>query len=328
MNRIRQQRLMKQAPTLSSALFRYVTEVAKPGSRKQAESLQRIWSATTIGNRSIATITQHELQDFVDEWLMTLAASTICRRFAIISHMYNVARKSWKLDWLTNPVTLVQLPVVDDARDRRIFDRISLRGVPIDECPRSELDWVLNATRSLQLPTIIHLAVETGMRRGEIAGIHREHIDLTSGWVYLPKTKNGTSRYVPLSPWAKYVLRLYVADKPRRGPIFGMDPDAVTKTWIRAVRMARENYERLCEQHGRRPQKAYFHDLRFHDLRHEATSRLAKIFQIHELAKITGHKDTRMLLRYYHPHGGELSKKLARSDMGRKQLERIKLLAA
>ncbi len=328
MKNVRQQRLKKQAPTLSVALARYVAEVAKPGSRKQAHSLRRIWSATRLGNRSIAAINHHELQGLVDEWLISLAASTICRRFAVISHMYNVAKKLWALPWLENPVSLVLLPAVDDARDRRIFDRISLRGVPADECPRSELDWILNATRSKQLPTIVHLAVETGMRRGEIAGIRREHIDLTAGWIYLPKTKNGSSRYVPLSPWAKYVLRLYVYDKPRRGRIFGMDPDAITKTWIRAVRMAKANYEALCTKYRRRSQPAYFYDLRFHDLRHEATSRLAKVLQIHELAKVTGHKDTRMLLRYYHPRGGELAQKIARSDMGRKQIEHIKILVA
>ena len=51
-------------------------------------------------------------------------------------------------------------------------------------------------------------------------------------------------------------------------------------------------------------------DLRFHDLRHEATSRLAEIFPLHELTKITGHQDTRMLMRYYHPRAEDLAKKL------------------
>jgi len=51
-------------------------------------------------------------------------------------------------------------------------------------------------------------------------------------------------------------------------------------------------------------------DLRFHDLRHEATSRLASIFPMHELTKITGHKDPRMLMRYYHPRAEDLAKRL------------------
>ncbi|WP_239005636.1 tyrosine-type recombinase/integrase, partial [Salmonella enterica] len=48
----------------------------------------------------------------------------------------------------------------------------------------------------------------------------------------------------------------------------------------------------------------------FHDLRHEATSRLAEIFPMHELTKITGHKDPRMLMRYYHPKAEDLALKL------------------
>ncbi|MNY36999.1 Phage integrase family protein [compost metagenome] len=50
--------------------------------------------------------------------------------------------------------------------------------------------------------------------------------------------------------------------------------------------------------------------LRFHDLRHEAASRLAEIFPLHELTKITGHESTRMLMRYYHPRPEDLAKKL------------------
>jgi len=58
------------------------------------------------------------------------------------------------------------------------------------------------------------------------------------------------------------------------------------------------------------PAQNFLVDLRFHDLRHEATSLLAAIFPMHELAKITGHKDPRMLMRYYHPKAEELAKRL------------------
>ncbi|WYX27112.1 hypothetical protein WJ969_31320 [Achromobacter xylosoxidans] len=80
----------------------------------------------------------------------------------------------------------------------------------------------------------------------------------------------------------------------------------------------------MCRHYGRRPNPAYFRDLRFHDLRHEGTSQLATVFQIHELAKVNGNVDTRMLLRYYHPHGRELAQKLARSQLGRRQLEEMR----
>ncbi|UWU06387.1 tyrosine-type recombinase/integrase [Escherichia coli] len=74
----------------------------------------------------------------------------------------------------------------------------------------------------------------------------------------------------------------------------------------RAVKRARERYEKtnsLCDE-------SFLKDLRFHDLRHEATSRLAEIFPMHELTKITGHKDPRMLMRYYHPKAEDLALKL------------------
>ena len=105
-----------------------------------------------------------------------------------------------------------------------------------------------------------------------------------------------------------------------RGRIFAMRPGSVTRAFIRARRRARLRYEALC-RHGRRP-NGYFRDLRFHDLRHEGTSQLATVFQIHELAKVNGNVDTRMLLRYYHPHGRELAQKLARSPLGKRQLNR------
>jgi integrase len=55
-------------------------------------------------------------------------------------------------------------------------------------------------------------------------------------------------------------------------------------------------------------------NLTFHDLRHEATSRLAEQFQIHELMKITGHRSTKMLARYYHPRAEDMAKRMRRSS--------------
>jgi integrase len=74
--------------------------------------------------------------------------------------------------------------------------------------------------------------------------------------------------------------------------VFGLKPDSVTQA-----------FDRACQRAG-------LAGLHFHDLRHEATSRLADLLQAHELAKVTGHKDMRMVLRYYHPHASDLAKKL------------------
>lgn len=95
-----------------------------------------------------------------------------------------------------------------------------------------------------------------------------------------------------------------------QGAVFAMRPDGVARAFERAVQRARGRYEVECEEAGTRPRDGFLVDLRFHDLRHEATSRLAEVFPMHELTKITGHRDPRMLMRYYHPKAEKLAKKM------------------
>ncbi|MFO6421650.1 tyrosine-type recombinase/integrase [Hylemonella sp. W303a] len=313
------------APTLASAINRYLVEIStlKKGHRAE-QSIARTWLATRLASRPVDRIRNTDLLALRDEWLQNKAAATVVRRLAFISHVFTVLRKDWGWTELANPAQLVRRPSVNDARDRRLYDHITLRGISEAECPRDELTWIINHTRSEELPTIATLAVESGMRRGEICGIERQHVDLVHGVVKLPDTKNGTSREVPLTPTAKDCLRRFLDGKPLRGRIFSMTPGAVTRAFIRARKRARKGYEVVCRKHGRRPLPMYFQDLRFHDLRHEATSRLAPVFDLGEMAKVSGHRDTRMLLRYYHPRGWELARKLARSPLGRRQLEQLK----
>lgn len=317
------------SPTLAAAIDRYLTEVspAKKGGKSE-QSLARCWTTTRLAGRPIDRIKNTDLIAIRDEWLEEFKPATVVRRLAFLSHVFTVLRKDWGWPDLANPVQLVRRPTVADARDRRLHTQIRLRGISEEECPRTELDWLINATESEELPVIMTLAAETAMRRSEICGIQRQFVWLRASVIYLPDTKNGESRAVPLTPWAQECLRTYLADKPQRGLIFTMSPGAVTRAFIRARRRARRNYEALCAKHDRRPHPLYFQDLRLHDLRHEATSTLAPIFEMHELAKISGHKDTRMLLRYYHPDGRELAKKIAKSPHGRAQVAKIRALQA
>lgn len=318
-------RTRKSIPSLGQAIKRYLVEVSPTKKGLIAEqSIARIWLSTRVSTRPVDRIRASDLAELRDQWLKDRAPATVVRRMAFLSHVYTVIRKDWGFDQLANPVQLVRRPAVDDARDRRLFDRIALRGVPDGECPRHELDWIIRATRSTELPTILIVAKETGMRRSEVAGIRREQLDLMHRVVHLPHTKNGRARDVPLTPRAREALRRWVTGKPMRGPIFTMQPGSITRAFIRARRRARLRYEALCHQYNRRPNREYFLDLRFHDLRHEGTSQLATVFQIHELAKVNGNVDTRMLLRYYHPHGRELAQKLTCSALGKRQMEEMR----
>ena len=249
------------APTLSIAINRYLTEVSpkKKGAASE-QSIARTWLKTRLAGRPIDRIRNTDLISIRDEWASTYKPATIVRRLAFLSHVFTVLRKDWGWPDLANPVQLVRRPTVDDARDRRLYQQIRLRGVPESECPRSELEWIVEATKSQELPLIATLAVESTMRRSEVCGIRRENIDLRAGVVLLPDTKNGAARRVPLTPWALELLRQYLANKPLRGRIFSITPGSVTRAFIRARRRARQNYEDLCRKHGRRPQPDYFNN--------------------------------------------------------------------
>ncbi len=130
------------------------------------------------------------------------------------------------------------------------------------------------------------------MRQSELVHIRWQHIDLKRRTIFLPHTKNGDSRTVPLSTEAVAVL----TGLPRgiNGDLFsGVTTEAIKKAFIRAIR------------------RTAIEDFHFHDLRHEATTRLfERGLNIMEVSSITGHKDLRMLRRYTHLKAEDLAKKL------------------
>jgi integrase len=136
----------------------------------------------------------------------------------------------------------------------------------------------------------VQLAIETAMRRGELLSLRWEYVDLQERTVFLPMTKNGCSRHVPLSSAAVQILERL----PRAisGEVFPLTPNAVKQAFNRARA------------------DAGLDDLHLHDLRHEGASRLSERLNVLELASLTGHRDLRMLQRYTHPRASELAKKL------------------
>ncbi len=129
---------------------------------------------------------------------------------------------------------------------------------------------------------IASFAIETAMRRGEMLQLRWSHTHLAEGYLDLPGsiTKNQLPRLVPLSLRARRIL----AAQPRVGDfVFATNINTVKKGFKRALKRAN------CV------------DLRLHDLRHEATSRLFERTDLREteIGYVTGHTDPRMLQRYY-----------------------------
>lgn len=319
-----------EATTLHEALDRYEKEIT-PGKKSAAgeRSFLRIWRTTAMAKSLMATIRSADVAKLRDQWLQEYEPSTVLRRLAVLSHVFTIARKEWGMESLLNPVELVRKPRPNDARTRRIVAEVSQIGTgDVGEkdsqrnADNGELERVLAASGSILLPSVVWLAVETAMRRSEITGLRWENIDLERRVAHLPSTKNGSSRDVPLSTRAVNILialqkfdgELAEGDEESSvedSRVFRIRSDAVTRAFERAVLRAREVYLSNCKDSRKKPDPRYLTDLRFHDLRHEATSRLADIFPLHELTKITGHRDPRMLMRYYHPRAEDLAKRLA-----------------
>ena len=207
---------------------------------------------------------------------------TIRLDLALISKLYKHARQEWGMESLRNPVDAVRRPSLrGTARSRRLED--------------GEEEKLLKAAHDDLKPAIL-FALETAMRREEIASLAWPEISLKKRTAHLPRTKNGDARTVPLSRRAVAILRLQrrKLGSKGKGIVFGLTKDQITDRM--RVTVAR----------------AGLSDLRFHDLRHEATTRLFERgdFDMMEIASITGHKTLSMLRRYTHLRAENLARKL------------------
>jgi integrase len=120
---------------------------------------------------------------------------------AYISAIINHARREWRIN-VPNPVQMVRKPQSPQARSRVLTDAEVSKLLQALEPTGRRSHWTKPA---------VQLALATAMRRGELLSLKWEHIDLQGRTAFLPDTKNGESRTVPLSSVAVQVL----AELPR-----------------------------------------------------------------------------------------------------------------
>lgn len=306
--------------TLTDALNRYKREVTAGKKSAYGEGclIERL-KQTRLAQYSLATIQGADIAAYRDERSAEgAAANTVRIELALLSHLYTVAASDWGMP-LVNPVKQARKPKLPKGRERRLDPRTDENGKNeeqrlLDACDRS---------KSRHIGPIVRLAIETGMRRGEILGLIWEHVDLRHMTAHLPDTKNGDSRTVPLSPAARRVLLTLNLPKGLRRSLQGRATRTATELshagrGVKVHRRARRGvvfgigdsgfvhtFSRVCE-------KAGIAGLHFHDLRHEATSRFfERGLDMMEVASITGHKSLSMLKRYTHLRASDLAKKLA-----------------
>lgn len=269
-----------EATLIRDLLERYENEVL-PSKRGRAADRSRLKTLDHVfGSYRLASLTSAQIARFRDQRLRVVSPQTVVHELNLLNRVLKTATMDWGIA-LPNalPTSLVRKPKKPPGRDRRVTE--------------DELQRILAASESAELRAVVTLAVETAMRRNEIASLAWEHVDLQRRIAYLPKTKTDTPRHVPLS--SKAIAALQSLDVRSEGPVFALRGESMSQA-----------FERSCEPH-----RANVANLRFHDLRHEATSRLfERGLSVMEVAAITGHKTLEMLKRYTHLRAEDLVKKL------------------
>lgn len=254
----------------------------------------RCWQKRDLAKMQLHDIRPTDIANARDQRLEEVSFGSVRREFDAISAVFTYAVKEWGL-CSSNPVKQIRKPPHGEARERR---------VEIDEVTR-----IIAASKAPDFAAIVWLAYETAMRRSELLSLVWGHIDLERRIAYLPLTKNGDSRTVPLSSAAITIL----SQLPRRsdGKVFAKNATRLSGAFNRAAGRARCAYVAECLSQGVAVAPQFLVDIKLHDLRHAATTRyVEKDFSILEVSVITGHKSLAMLKRYSHPSPELLALKL------------------
>jgi len=270
--------------TVSEILNRYAQQILpthRNGAISEHYRLQRL--KCEFGKLPLHRLTPMVIAQYRDLRLASVSSSTVRRELVILRSALNIATREWGIVLPTNPVAAIKIPKDNPNRTRRLE-------------PGEEAQLLAGASDQLQ--RIMVLALESAMRRGEILNIHKQDIDWARRTLHIPSTKTDQPRTIPLSTTAIEALRAQLRATQnilpiKATPLFSLRADSLTGAFLR-----------LCRRTG-------IADLRFHDLRHEATSRFfEKGLNPVEVATITGHKDTKMLMRYTHLRAEDLVARL------------------
>lgn len=136
---------------------------------------------------------------------------------------------------------------------------------------------------------MVLLAMNTGMRRGEIFSLKWESVDLTNDVVTVKaeNAKSGKTRHIPLNKEAKGTLAGWQEDAKAEGYVFGGEPDKpitdIKKAWNKLLNEAK------------------IKEFNFHDLRHHFASKLVMAgVDLNTVRELLGHANLDMTIRYAH----------------------------
>ncbi len=269
-------------PRLDRIVERYLAEVTptKKGSKQELNRGRQI-ARTYLGSMQLDKITSEAVSKYRDGRLCEVSNNTVRLELAFISVVFEQCAKEWSCKVL-NPVKQIRIPKPGKPRQRRL--RPGEEEALLASCAASSATY---------LHSLVVLAIETGMRFGELVSITWDNVDLAARTIHLPDTKNGHARTVPLSTRALGTLKSLSSSD-------GVKVFAQHRGTIRAA------FGAALKRSG------VGSDLRFHDLRHEAVTRLfEKGLNPIEVGMISGHRSMSMLQRYTHLRPEGLLSRLA-----------------
>lgn len=271
--------------TFSAALEQYLEQVS---SQKRANSERRDKIAANAllkkirGDVFLADVSPKLIASYRDARLQEVSPSTIQKEFALLSHMFNIARKEWGLP-VNNPVENISRPKVKNGRTRFLTS---------DEAQKL-LDTAKTSQNKNLYPYLLML-MHTGMRPSEAAGLTWGDVDMTARLVNLYVTKTDM-RSVPLTPRVAENLE-FIRPAEVQSDMFVFLPNNEVSKFRKdnPCLYFRKSYDTVRK-------KAGLDDVHLHDLRHTAASHLLMAgVDLRTLAEILGHKTMQMVHRYTH----------------------------
>ncbi|KAA0910813.1 site-specific integrase [Pusillimonas sp. ANT_WB101] len=308
-----------RATVFKDLLKRYREQVTptKKGAKQESRLIARL-ERESFSNLCLSDLRQTHFIQFRDTRLKNVRQATVRTDLAVLSSIINYARREWQIYLPENPVQLVRKPSVKNARSRvlRLQEEEYLLKA-LSPCSRSfnAQGRIIHGAIKPEWRWLFILATETAMRRGELLSLRWEDVHIKDSWVCARDTKNGEDRDVPLTPNATSVFKqIHAQASHESGPVFNVTGNAVNLAWRDGIARAKGLYLADCKKLGIPEDPEFLCNLTWHDLRHEAITRLAGLVSgTLELSRITGHKTLQMLQRYYNPTAKSLAKKLALS---------------
>ncbi|TPH13271.1 site-specific integrase [Litorilituus lipolyticus] len=236
------------------------------------------WIILFNGKRMI-DMTTSRFKEYKEQRLKKVKGDTIRKELLLLKRFFDYSMNEWQIHLPKgNPLNPISLPKKSKSRERRLEE--------------GEYNILMDEAKKYGglIADIIDFAIETGMRCGEIVKLSRKELIVKKRIIKIPDTKNGDDRVVPLSSKALSILMRQSKDNDN---FFNMRVDSVSQAFRRVRK------------------RAGLINIRMHDMRHEATSRLfEKDLQLMEVSAITGHKDLAMLKKYTHLRAEDLALKL------------------